>query len=70
MLSHESFIDLNTTSFQHQTGYGRMRNFLGVSVPLGTAVSLEAGYLNQHGFVRHGPDTTDHVASISLSASL
>ena len=70
VLSHESFVDLNSTSFQHQSGYGRMRNFVGVSVPLNKAIGLEAGYLNQHGFVRHGPDTTDHVASISLSASL
>jgi hypothetical protein len=67
--SHESFVNLNTTSFQRTEGYDRMRNLVGISVPLSKTFGLEAGYLNQHGFVRKGPDTTDHVASFSLSAN-
>ncbi len=68
-LSHESFINLNTTSFQKVDGYDRMRNAISVSTPLGKTVSVEVGYLNQHGFVRNGPDTDDHVATIGLTAS-
>ena len=31
--------------------------------------TLEVGYLDQHGFVRHRPDTDDHAASLNLSFS-
>jgi len=33
-------------------------------------VTGEAGYMNQHGFVRHGSDTSDNIAYFGLSASL
>ena len=68
-LSHESFLDLNTTSFQKASGYGRMRNAISVSVPLNKKFSVDFGYLNQHGFVRGGPDTSDNVLTTGLSAS-
>jgi hypothetical protein len=68
-LNHESFIDLNTTVFQRTGGYERMRNGASVTVPLDKRLSLEAGYLNQHGFVRDGPDTSDNVLNLGLSAS-
>ena len=48
----------------------RMRNLIAISTPLSKRITAEIGYLNQHGFVRGGPDTSDHVASISLSLSL
>lgn len=70
LLSNETFVNLNTTSFQRQDGLDRMRNLAAVSVPLSKEVSAEVGYLNQHFFVRGGPDNTDHVASLSLSLSL
>jgi hypothetical protein len=70
VLSHESFLNLNSTPFQKQTGYDRMRNLIGISTPLGKAVTAEVGYLNQYGVVRGGPDRMDHAASITLSASL
>lgn len=69
-LSNETFINFNTTTFQKQDGLDRMRNLIAVSTPLSNKLSLEAGYLNQHGFVRGGPDTSDHVASLSLSLNL
>jgi hypothetical protein len=47
-----------------------MRNLIALSTPLSKKVSIEAGYMNQHGFVRGGPDTSDHVASFSLSLNL
>lgn len=68
-LSHESFINLNTTAFQKAAGYERMRNAISVSTPLAKAISIEVGYLNQHGFVRNGPDTDDHVATLALTAN-
>lgn len=67
--SHESFVNLGRTSFQKVNGHERMRNFVGISAPLLKHVTIEGGYLNQHGFVRNGPDTDDHVGSISLTAS-
>ncbi|MFL6729737.1 MAG: DUF2490 domain-containing protein [Sphingomicrobium sp.] len=69
-LSNETFINLNSTPFQRQDGLDRMRNLIAINTPLTRALTLEAGYLNQHGFVRGGEDTSDHVASLSLSLSL
>ena len=70
VLASETFVNLNTTSFQKQDGLDRMRNFIGINTPVTKTVSAELGYLNQHGFVRGGEDTSDHVASVSLSLSL
>lgn len=70
VLSNETFINLNTTSFQRTEGLDRMRNLIAISTPLTKTMNIEAGYLNQHGFVRDGEDTSDHVASVSLSLSL
>lgn len=68
-VSHESFINLNTTSFQTVSGYDRMRNAASVGVPLSKKVSFDVGYLNQHGFVRNGPDSSDNVLTLGLSAT-
>ena len=69
ILSNETFVNLNTTAFQRQDGLDRMRNLIAIGTPLLKNVTIEAGYLNQHGFVRGGEDTSDHVASLSVSAS-
>ena len=70
VLSTEPFFNLNRTMFQRSTGLDRVRTFVGVSVPLAKTLAADAGYLNQHTFVRDGPDTDDHVASVSLNLSL
>ena len=70
VLSSETFVNLNTTPFQKQDGLDRMRNFIGINTPVMNNLSAEVGYLNQHGFVRGGEYTSDHVASVSLSLSL
>ena len=70
VLSNETFFNLNTTSFQQTEGLDRMRNLIAISTPVTKTMTLEAGYLNQHGFVRTGEDSSDHVASLSLSVSL
>lgn len=66
-LSHESFIDLNTTSFQTVRGYERMRNAISLKLPVSKNFAVDAGYLNQHGFVRGAPDKSDHVLTAGLS---
>lgn len=68
-MQHESFIDVNTTGFQRVGGYERMRNSAFVTVPLSKKFSFDFGYLNQHGFVRNGPDTDDHAFTLGLTAS-
>lgn len=70
VLSSETYVNLNTTVFQRQDGIERMRNLIAINTPLTNNLSAEIGYLNQHGFVRGGEDTSDHAASISLSLSL
>lgn len=69
VLSHESFIDLNSTSFQRVEGEERMRNAIAVTTPIAPHVSLEVGYLNQHSFVPRGPDNDDHAATVTLGLS-
>ena len=70
VLSTEPFFNLSTTSFQRASGLDRVRSLIGISTPLAKNLNVEAGYLNQHTFVRHGPDNDDHVASIALNLSL
>lgn len=69
VLSHESFIDLNSTSFQRVEGEERMRNAIAVTTPLTSHVNLEVGYLNQYSFVPNGPDNDDHAATVTLGFS-
>jgi len=68
--SNETFVNLNRTSFQTQSGIDRMRSLISISGPLLKRLSGEAGYMNQHGFVRAGPDTDDHIAYFALSLSV
>ena len=68
--SSEPFIDLNSTSFQRQNGLDRVRNLVTISTPLTKTLTGEAGYMNQHGFVRGGPDSSDNIAYFALSMNL
>lgn len=65
-LTAEPFINLNNTAFQTVDGLERVRTAASLSVPVSKAIKLEAGYLNQHRFVRGGPDTDDHALTLSL----
>jgi hypothetical protein len=67
VVSSEFFFNLNTTAFQRTAGLDRTRTFIGLSTPLAKTITAEAGYLNQHTFVRGARDNDDHVASISLN---
>jgi hypothetical protein len=68
--STEPFFNINATPFQKRSGLDRVRNLVTVSAPLTKAISAEAGYMNQHGFVRGGPDTSDNVAYLGLAVRL
>lgn len=68
-VSSEQFFNLNNTGFQTVDGLERMRNAIYVTVPVSKKISVDFGYLNQHGFVPNGPDSSDHVLTTGLSAS-
>lgn len=68
-ISSEAFIDLNNTAFQKVDGLERLRNAVYITVPLNKMISVDFGYLNQHGFVPNGPDNSDNVLTTGLSAS-
>ena len=69
-LSSEPFVNLNTTSFQRTGGLDRVRNLVSVSTPITGRLTGEAGYMNQHGFVRGGKDSSDNIAYFALGLSL
>ena len=46
--SHESFFLPNSTDWGQRRGYERMRNILGVALPLGPEIVADVGYLNQY----------------------
>jgi hypothetical protein len=69
-LSSEPFFNLNRKTFQRQHGLDRVRNLVTISTPLTKSLSGEAGYMNQHGFVRGAPATSDNIAYVALSLSL
>ncbi len=69
-LSSEPFFDLNTTGFQRTSGLDRVRNLISFSTPLTKRLTGEAGYMNQHGFVRGGEDSSDNIAYFALGLSL
>lgn len=67
--SHESFVNLNDT--RQSSGYERMRNAVGMSLPLAGKVRGEIGYLNQYRFGRDGRrDQMDHAATFTLSFNI
>jgi hypothetical protein len=68
-LAHESFVNLNTAGWGPEGGYERMRNSAGVSLPLIEDVRAELSYVNQHGFVSDGEDTSDHALQLALAYS-
>jgi hypothetical protein len=69
-LSTEPFFDLNTTAFQKKSGLDKIRNLVTISTPLLKNLTGEAGYMNQHGFVNGGPDTSDNIAYFGMALNL
>lgn len=70
-VSHESFFLPNSTRWGQRAGYERMRNILGLSVPLGKAVTADVGYLNQYRLGRGGARAQmDHALTVQLTINL
>jgi Protein of unknown function (DUF2490) len=69
ILSHEDFIGLNSTAWGQQSGYTRMRNFIGIGTPVLPKLRGEFGYLNQWDIRRRTYDRVAHVAQFNLAYS-
>jgi len=70
-VSHESFFLPNTTSWGQRAGYERMRNIVGINVPLGRSVTSDIGYLNQYRFGHDGAEAQmDHALTVQLTINL
>ena len=69
-LSSEPFFNLNTNVFQRKSGLDRVRNLVTISTPVSKTLTIEGGYMNQHGFVSRGPDTSDNIVYFNLAFSL
>ncbi|WP_028965863.1 DUF2490 domain-containing protein [Sphingomonas phyllosphaerae] len=67
--SHESFFLPNSTRWGQRSGYERMRNMLGITVPLvSRKAMLDIGYLNQFRFGRNGArPVMEHALSLQLT---
>lgn len=69
VLSHESFVHFNSTSWGVQSGYSRMRNFAGINTPIAENLRAELGYLNQFEIRRGQADRMGHVGFFALAYS-
>lgn len=69
LVSTEAFLNANETAFQTRDGLERTRTAAALSFPLSKGVKLDAGYLNQHRFVRDGPDVDEHAITAALGFS-
>ncbi|SFS12521.1 DUF2490 domain-containing protein [Sphingomonas jatrophae] len=70
-ISHESFLLPNATSWGQRSGYERMRNIIGLAVPIGRRMSADMGYLNQYRPPRSGASAQmDHALSVQLTINL
>lgn len=69
--SHESFYLPNSTRWGQREGYERMRNIVGVVVPIGKHVMADIGYLNQFRPARSGAVAQmDHALNIQVTINL
>ncbi len=69
--SHESFYLPNSTDAGQRRGYERMRNIVGVAVPLAERVVADVGYLNQYRIGRAGArGQMDHALTVQLTINL
>ena len=70
-VSHESFFLPNSTRWGQRSGLERMRNVIGVALPLSGTVSADVGYLNQYRFSPQGArPQMDHALSVQLTINV
>ncbi|RYY24273.1 MAG: DUF2490 domain-containing protein [Sphingomonadales bacterium] len=66
--TQEHYFNVNSTSWGQRGGYERMRNAVGLSLPITGKVRGEVGYLNQYRFGRGGRrDQMDHALTFTLT---
>jgi hypothetical protein len=69
--SQEHFLNFNDTRWGVRSGYERMRNAVGLTVPLSSKLKADVGYLNQYRFGRaRARDQMDHAATFTLTLTL
>jgi hypothetical protein len=69
--THESFLLPNSTRWGQNSGYDRMRNTLGVAIPIGKQANADLGYLNEYRFGRGGArPQIGHALSLQLTINL
>src|SRR5207244_258541 len=69
VLTHESFWEVNDTRWGQQSGLRRMRNLVGLDVPVSKKVRAQVAYLNQYDFGITGKrDAMANILALSLSA--
>lgn len=70
IVSSEALFALNSTDWGARAGFDQMRNFVGVSLPLSKALTLETGY--QHRYQRRvgQADRSDHIVPVTISVRL
>lgn len=70
-VSHESFWLPNATAWGQVRGYERMRNIVGLAVPVTRGLAADVGYLNQFRPGRGGSrDQMDHALTVQLTLNL
>jgi hypothetical protein len=69
--TQEHFLNFNDTRWGVRSGFERMRNAVGLTVPLSSSLKADVGYLNQYRLGRAGArDQMDHAATFTLNLSL
>jgi hypothetical protein len=69
--SSEHFFNLNGLSLGVDDGYERMRNAVGVSIPLAKHLKGDLGYLNEYRFGKDGKrDQMNNILTFALTLSL
>ncbi|HEX7783450.1 MAG TPA: DUF2490 domain-containing protein [Sphingobium sp.] len=62
----EAFVALNDTDWGARSGFDQIRNFVGLEIPVKSATTIEAGYLNQYINQTGNRSRMNHAAAISL----
>lgn len=67
ILSSEALFALNSTDWGARAGFEQMRNFIGVSLPLGKAFTLETGFQHRYQYRAGRPDRSDFIVPVTIN---
>lgn len=69
--AHEDFLNFNDTGWGQRSGLERMRNTVGLTLPLAKRLKSDISYLNQYRFGRDGArDQMENIAAFALTLTL